>query len=244
MCELLAVSATKKILINPFVKTLQSHSINHPDGWGMAVFDNEKYKLVKECLPAYESKLLDEILSAPIYSRIMIGHIRLATMGKMIDENCHPFFGVDSHGTGWTVAHNGTIFHSDILDKYKQCQKGSTDSERILLHIIERASGLNKDSLDEYSRFKMLDDIVLNIVPQNKLNLLVYDGDLLYIHTNMAHTLYYKKIEGGVVFATTALDEDKDWEPLPMMRLFAYKDGEKVYEGTAHSHEYFLEESK
>lgn len=240
MCELLGVSSAVKIAVNPYLNILMSHSTEHPHGWGIAVFYGNAVSLEKEPKPAFSSDYLHSRLRHSLEAENMIAHIRLATCGGMAYENCHPFVKRDASGRAWTLAHNGTIFQSDILDSYQENQEGSTDSERILCHIIHKSNVLTaqaSESLTPRQRFAMMDQIILELAEHNKLNLLVYDGELLYVHTNMQHTLYFCRKEQTVLFATVPL-EDSDWEPLPMMQLQAYRGGAWLFEGTKHLFEY------
>lgn len=90
---------------------------------------------------------------------------------------------------------------------------------------------------DEADRFRILDRIILDIAEHNKVNLLIFDGETLYVHTNMRGTLYRSEREDAMLFATVPLD-DGVWEPVPMMQLLAYRDGKLVFEGTRHTFEY------
>lgn len=236
MCELFGISSAKKFQVEPFLKVLISHSANHPHGWGMASFFDGSVSLEKEPKTAYLSDYVQARLAHPIYIHNMIAHIRLATQGGMAYENCHPFVKRDNTERAWTLAHNGTIFQSELLDTYRSQQDGSTDSERILCHIIHEMNEAGVTNQEE--RFKILDKIVLDIAEHNKINLMIFDGDTLYIHTNMAHTLYFSQREDTILFATVPLD-DGLWEPVPMMKLFAYRNGKLVASGTQHSFEYF-----
>lgn len=235
MCELFGVSASQKLRVDPFLKVLMSHSMQHPHGWGMATFFGNAVNVEKEPKTAHLSDYVSSRLAHPIYARSLIAHIRLATQGGMRYENCHPFVQREDNGRAWTLAHNGTIFQSEILDVYRSVQEGGTDSERILCHIIHQLNEAGDVSREE--RFRILDSIILSITEHNKVNLLFFDGETLYVHTNMKGTLYRSAREGGMLFATVPLD-DGEWEPVPMMQLLAYRDGELIAEGTKHGFEY------
>ena len=87
-----------------------------------------------------------------------------------------------------TIAHNGTIFEGDILTDYFHRQKGETDSERILLFMLDRLNDLIRQKgrpLDEDERFSVLEEMTKDLSPHNKLNLLIYDGDILYVHISI-----------------------------------------------------------
>lgn len=235
MCELFGVSSERKIQVDPFLKVLMAHGAYHPHGWGMASFFGGGVNIEKEPKTACISDYLQARLSHPIYVRTMIAHIRLATQGTMAYENCHPFVNRDNSGRAWTLAHNGTIFQSPLLDTYRSVQEGSTDSERILCHIIQKMNEAGETNPEQ--RFQILDRIVLDIVEHNKVNLMIFDGETFYVHTNMRATLYRTEREGATVFATVPLDEG-GWEPVPMMQLLAYRDGKLVSTGTQHNFEY------
>ena len=236
MCELFGASANRKVRVDPFLKVLMAHSVDHPHGWGMALFYPGGVNVEKEPKTAWASDYVRTRLAHPILARNIIAHIRLATRGNMVYENCHPFVNRDHTGRAWTLAHNGTIFQSELLDQYRTVQEGATDSERILCHIIHEMNRAGET--DPEQRFQIMDRIVLDIVEHNKVNLMVFDGETLYVHTNMRGTLYRSERDGAVLFATVPLD-DGVWEPVPMMRLFAYRDGKLTAEGTQHACEYF-----
>lgn len=235
MCELFGVSSQRKIQVDPFLKVLMSHSVDHPHGWGMAIFYPGGVNVEKEPKTAWVSDYVQTRLAHPIFARNMIAHIRLATQGSMAYENCHPFVNRDNSGRAWTLAHNGTIFESPLLDTYRPIEEGGTDSERILCHIIHEMNGAGET--DAAGRFRILDQIVLDITEHNKVNLMIYDGETLYVHTNMQGTLYRTERNDATLFATVPLD-DGVWEPVPMMQLLAYRDGKLIFEGTRHTNEY------
>lgn len=235
MCELFGVSSKQKVQVDPYLKVLMSHSVDHPHGWGMAIFYNGAVNVEKEPKTAWVSDYVQTRLSRPIYARNMMAHIRLATQGGMAYENCHPFVGRDATGRAWTLAHNGTIFQSSLLDAYRSVQEGSTDSERILCHLIQEMN--HAGETDWERRFQILDRMVLDIAEHNKVNLMIFDGERFYVHTNMRGTLYRSLRDETALFATVPLD-DGVWEPVPMMQLLAYQDGKQIAEGTQHAFEY------
>ena len=240
MCELFGFSSVNNAPVNDLLKEFFSHSIYHPDGWGMAVFHGNFVNLEKEPLPAHKSVYLRERLRHKFEVRNMIAHIRLATRGTMDYENCHPFIMKDNCGRTWTLAHNGTIFDCPGLDGYFHTQEGHTDSERILCHIValvnQRQTRTGR-ALTAEERFQELDDVVCQISPLNKVNLLIYDSEQFYIHTNYADSLYIKQTEGTAVFSTVPLDKGR-WQPVPFTTLLAYKNGREIFRGTNHGHEY------
>lgn len=242
MCELFGITVTTKVQVNHLLEEFFSHSPRHPHGWGLAVFFGNYVSLEKEPVKAADSNYLKERLKHLIQVDGMIAHIRLATRGELKYDNCHPFVKRDNYGRCWTLAHNGTVFEAKKLEAYARIQEGETDSERILFyfldHINRRQEMLGR-GLEARERFLLLEKLIYELTPENKLNLLFYDGEYLYAHTNYANSLYYKKTEDGTFISTTPL-EDKGWKPMPFAKLMVYKEADIVYQGKLVGSEYFV----
>lgn len=246
MCELFGFSSHKPEKINQELKEFFSHSNQHPHGWGLALLNGNDAAIEKEPLQASKSRYLKERLREPIQVTTALAHIRYATIGNTEWRNCHPYTGLDSSGRRWTLIHNGTIFEYEPMNQYVSTQNGDTDSERILLYILDqlndRASQLGRP-LEAAERFALLDRLVVAMAPENKLNLLIYDGELLYVHTNYANSLYQRITENSLCITTQPLALGK-WEPVPFTTLLAYRVNKLAFTGTNHGIEYFVDEEK
>lgn len=86
-------------------------------------------------------------------------------------------------------------------------------------------------------RLGLLQAILRDMARGNKLNLILYDGELMYVHTNYADSLYVLRRAGAAIFATAPLTEEA-WEPVPFTALCAYKSGRCYFQGDAHGAEY------
>ena len=175
----------------------------------------------------------------------VFAHIRLATVGEIISPNCHPFTEADDNNRSWMLIHNGTIFDYPELDMYRDKENGDTDSERILLYIIDKVNEFERDkgglsTIKE--RFLLLTQIIRDLSINNKLNLMIYDGDLTYIHSNMRDSLYYLKNDEGFLVASSPLTDDEDWLPVELNKLFGLIDGKIIFESEEHENEYILTE--
>ena len=87
----------------------------------------------------------------------------------------------------------GTIFQGPQLEMFKSVQEGQTDSERILYYIIDEVNKKQDElgwPLTPEERFRLLDELVTRLSAGNKLNLLVWDGEYMYVHTNYRGTLH------------------------------------------------------
>lgn len=245
MCELFGVSASVPVPVNELLKEFFSHSTEHPNGWGMAIFHGNSASLEKEPEAAFRSSYLKARLAHPLQTEGMIAHIRKATVGSTDYENCHPFVQRDCFRRCWTLAHNGTMFRCPALNPYQYVQEGCTDSERILCCLIDRLNRAANEAgheLTEEERFWFLDSFVCEMTPGNKMNFLLYDGELLYVHTNYADSLYVSRLANGAMFATTPLGRHR-WTPVVFTTLCAYKAGQLAYTGTNHGNEYIDNEA-
>ena len=240
MCEVFGVSSDREISVTAELKEFFKHGELNPHGWGIASGDdNGSVTLVKESLNSASSEKVSSLLSSGIKCRGMFAHIRRATVGHTEYVNTHPFIGKDANGRQWTLVHNGTIFESDDLLPYADVQEGETDSERLFLYILDQYDGVT----EENERFELMEYIVERLSAGNKLNLLIFDGENLYVHKNEAGTMFRKTCNGCVFFATKPLDNG-DWEEVPINRLLIYRDGKLIYEGTVHEHTYVYDEEQ
>lgn len=240
MCELFGASFDRETCTNDYLKIFYSHSDKHPHGWGLAYTDDQNISIEKEPLQASKSRYLKERLSQPIVSKTVLAHIRYATIGNVEYGNCHPYSKRDNFSRRWTLIHNGTIFDYPPLSKFLKQQKGDTDSERILLYIVEQINNIQDSTgkpLDINERFSLLDRIVSDMSKGNKLNLIIFDGEYMYAHTNYADSLHYLKTENGIIFSTLPLTNE-NWKKLPFTTLQAYKDGKHILSGTNHKNEF------
>ena len=241
MCELFGFSSRQGKSLKPYLREFFRHSVRHPNGWGLATFDDGgEVKVQTETVSAEKSERLPGIIDALPESKVLLAHIRRATVGGVKPENCHPFVRTDAAGRTWTLIHNGTIFSGTELHPYRKQQVGDTDSERILLYLIDKMNQKlagRSDPLNSFERFKVAEQVVYELSYRNKLNLLIYDGSKLYVHVNMRNTLSVRHEAGGALFATTPL-EPQGWEPLPLTSLLVYEAGVLKYRGRDHHNEY------
>lgn len=243
MCQIFGAFSNHKMELNDYLKAFYANSDKHPNGWGLSIMDEHAFSLEKEPKQASKSGYLKNRLSIPVESAAAFAHIRYATVGNVKYQNCHPFTLTDKSGRRWVQNHNGTIFHCPDLERYVKTQTGDTDSERILMYVVDQINKAEANGpLDAEARFHILDDIVCKLSDHNnKLNYLLYDGELLYVHTNFEKSLHILKKDEGIFISTEPLT-DEDWEPLPMNTLLAFRNGELAFTGTNHGHSHIFDE--
>ncbi len=244
MCQLFASISKQKHRLNDVLRSFYANSDRHPHGWGLALVDDENVTLEKEPLRATDSVYLRHRLSSPIEAATAFAHIRYATVGTMDHRNCHPFTLKDKSGRTWLQNHNGTIFSAPALAPYVHRQTGGTDSERILLYVVDEINRAEeKGSLSAAERFALVERLLAGITEGNKVNYMLFDGEIFYVHKNCEHTLFRLRVDDGWLFATEPLDT-RAWEELPMNTLLGYRNAELVFTGTPHGHTYVEDPEK
>ncbi|MBR3645835.1 MAG: class II glutamine amidotransferase [Lachnospiraceae bacterium] len=247
MCELFGITANRKVNINRLLDVFFSHAEAHPNGWGLAFFDEGNVLVEKEPLQASKSYYLKCRLKENIETARFVAHIRRATIGDDSYSNSHPFVATDNSGRIWTLIHNGTIFEAPDLSVYRHYQKGSTDSERILLYLIEQVNRqltVNHNVDNDEQRFILVENILKQLSYENKLNLIIFDGEYMYVHKNAAGTLYIKELPGVAIFSTQPLENNDSWHEVFQNKLLVYKDGSLVYSGKPHEYSYVEDPEK
>ena len=91
MCELFGVTSDRKVCINDCLKIFFSHSIEHHNGWGLALLDNMGVAIEKEPVRAVDSRYLRNRLTGRVETSVCMAHIRKATIGDVSFKNTHPF---------------------------------------------------------------------------------------------------------------------------------------------------------
>jgi glutamine amidotransferase len=120
----------------------QSH--RHPHGWGIGWYRGSEVVVRRGLLPAHADQAFVEA-AQEARSRIVVAHVRDASVGPVAQENTHPFV----HGR-WIFAHNGTVARFQRTARVRQAVEaeidrplraaltGETDSERCFLLFLSR----------------------------------------------------------------------------------------------------------
>ncbi len=119
--------------------SLLNLSKEHCDGWGIAYYQNASPQVIKSTRCAQNDPLFVRTCEN-LDSKVIVAHIRKATVGEKIIENTHPFnFGP------WVFAHNGSIanfvshkkkFLGHIARDLRPLILGATDSELCFYLIL------------------------------------------------------------------------------------------------------------
>lgn len=237
MCELYAINSLRPVRANEHLGAFFQDAVVNPDGWGLAWRTTDGVFLYKEELSALDSTCLRYLLDDPIRSRSIVAHIRNATRGLRTYNNCHPFLRRDTTGRRWVIAHNGTMLDSHLIDGYGAWALGDTDSERVVIYLIDAIDDLaiRKGSpLTFGERFVALARAMQELSMSNKLNLIIDDGEYTYVHTNTVGPTLYVRVSGPTAFFCTRPLDGDGWVALPRNRLIAYRAGRVERMGARH----------
>ncbi len=123
---------------------LRTQSHKHPHGWGIAWYDAGGVRVRRGVMPAHADEAFVEA-AREARSEIVLAHVRDASVGRVAEENTHPFV----HGP-WLFAHNGTVarfrrvarvralLEAEIHPVLRGAITGDTDSERCFFLFLTR----------------------------------------------------------------------------------------------------------
>lgn len=219
MCQLFGFSGKKYEDITDRLEQFYKRSKSNPHGWGLACWEKPDRFIAREPVQASYSRYLRYILNSRVKARLAIGHIRFATHGGWTLDNTHPFTRV-INGREWVLAHNGALDIKNMPKPLLYDPYGETDSERILCLLATVIH--NGGSVEEF------EELIRQLSPLGKMNLLFTEGRFLYIYHNSG-TLYYRSGKGNYL-VTTVPFENYGWLRFPKGRLVIVQNGKEVYQ--------------
>jgi len=225
--------------------SFESQSERNPNGWGVVWLEDSKWHLYKEAMPLYMSFKAKSLIGKAVRGRIVISHVRYASVGSTCLENTHPWT-----YRGWAFAHNGTIRRSKIVEMldgtFRNDLEGETDSEALLHLVVQETLRLG----NPIGGIKAaISRIVNGNVEFSSLNFIASDGlklyALRYATRNLNYyTLYYiSRPQGGlelnslsketrqligcklsrgekaVIVASEIMSDEPYWKPIPNKHL-------------------------
>ncbi|MBD2387305.1 class II glutamine amidotransferase [Cylindrospermum sp. FACHB-282] len=221
---------------------------DHRDGWGIAFFEKKGCRIFIDAKPSVASPVAELVRSYPIHSTHVIAHIRKATQGEVVLENCHPFRR-ELWGRYWVFAHNGNLpnFHPENRGFFQSV--GNTDSEQafcLMLETLRSHFPQGKPPLEEL--YPVLYKITETLASIGVFNYLLSDGEHLFAHCSTklcyivrqapfaaAHlidqdmTVDFRELTSQsdrvAVIATTPLTDNEVWTPIQPGELLVFRDG-------------------
>ncbi len=172
---------------------LRTQSHLHPHGWGIAWYGARGPRVRRGVMPAHADR--DFVAAGKrASSRVVLAHVRDASVGRVALENTHPFV----EGP-WVFAHNGTVARykrsravreallAALSPERRARLRGETDSERcfqLLLTRLDLRGAATHPSLEDV-RVAMAETVALVRAIADRgehrstLNFLASDGRLL-----------------------------------------------------------------
>ncbi|AMM53826.1 class II glutamine amidotransferase [Pyrococcus kukulkanii] len=252
MCELFGVNANKDVDVNFTWRGFIRKSEYNPDGWGIGWYSHfagsRNLSVIKQPIPAYESRIAFAVPALRIRGQIVISHVRLAT-SEISYLNTHPFvrriWSVGQYDE-WIFAHNGVLYEVEELPKrFKPL--GTTDSEAAFCYIMENLEGI--ETIREL--FIKLHGILDELSDYGTLNILMSNGRYLFAYTyypgkgmwmlrrHPPHEGHARLLdedfevsvgdmkahdEYAYLVATRRLTDEK-WEKMEKNKLYIFRDG-------------------
>ena len=246
MCRLFALRSRVPVSVHESLVT-GTHSLEkqsccdtrcerHEDGWGIGFYVNDEVCRVRSVRSAAADPNYAR-LAESIRSEMVLAHVRQASMGPVLEKNCHPF----SHGR-WLFAHNGTLagfprvreqLFQSLPERFQASVEGETDSELafyVLLAGLEDAAGTR----DPHPRalcqvmaqtIGMLADLCPGDANDpSRFNFVLTDGQRL-LASRWGHSLHWLKRQDGAIAIASEPTTPESWSELPDRSLF-WVDGE------------------
>jgi glutamine amidotransferase len=186
MCRILGIVADRKaqfrFCLHEAARSLGELSKEHPDGWGIAVYDEPRgWDIGKQPLSAFSDPRFGEV-AGQAKGDVLVAHVRRRTVGPISIENTHPF-----QSGRWVFAHNGTIEEVQLLrDRASPGRlsevKGTTDSEVFFAYLLSQlddlARGPSRPDID--AALARAVGLVATRSTFGACNFVLSDGDVLY----------------------------------------------------------------
>jgi predicted glutamine amidotransferase len=112
-----AKPVSQRALLVDAPRSLGALSVEHPDGWGLALSDGEAWTLHKSVRAAAACELYERV-AREARASLAIAHVRQKTVGETALENTHPFV----RGR-FVLAHNGTVKATATLSEHSSARE-------------------------------------------------------------------------------------------------------------------------
>ena len=216
MCELFAMSSLYPTTVTFSLNEFSKHGgFNgpHKDGWGVAYYEENDVRILKDEKSAATSPYLECVKSNQYKSKIVFSHIRRATQGKISYPNTQPFQR-ELVGRKHTFIHNGDlkgINYSPEINLGGFFPVGETDSEYAFCYLMKLLSGIWEYNhcpriKQRYTLISCFAKIISNFGPAN---FIYSDGDLLFVHGHIRKQIGRKGFHPPGLFKLRRVRKDQ-----------------------------------
>jgi glutamine amidotransferase len=185
MCRLFAAAASDPVdvsfeLLRSDNSVLRQSEL-HDSGWGSVYYTEHGSEVNRFAQAAHAHESFDELVSGR--ARLIMVHVRRATIGGLKDENTHPF----TRGP-YAYCHNGTILKASELEPFAdRPPAGDTDSERFFNLLM---TGFDPE--DVVGSLRRTVERTCDTCRFSALNLLFCDGRRLYAYRFGVYQMFWK----------------------------------------------------
>ncbi|MEZ4446037.1 MAG: class II glutamine amidotransferase [Polyangiaceae bacterium] len=158
----------------------------HCDGWGVAAYEGYDLRILREPCPAARSAMVAFLHEHPLEARIVLSHIRLATMGARSLAETQPVVR-ELGGRKHVFAHNGHV--PGVFEDARfalGCHRpvGTTDSEHAACALFARLRPLwaGAEAPSKEQRHEVVAGFARELAEHGPANFLYSDGELLFAH--------------------------------------------------------------
>jgi glutamine amidotransferase len=200
MCRLLGSVSHDPVSLRHELLDAQNPLIHksreNDSGWGIAVYhggEGEAPRCTRFPDQAAASDEFDSVANSR--GRILMAHVRKATVGGLTAENTHPFCLGE-----YAFCHNGTLgMPGKLLERDGNGPSGQTDSERFF-HRLLREVDPAPDRVVEGLRRAVT--AAARCAPLSGLNFLFSDGSYLYAYRLGLFELHWLRRDGQILVAS------------------------------------------
>jgi len=191
MCELFTMSSSISVEVSFSLEEFSKHgglSDKHKDGWGIAYYDDNDARIIKEACSASSSTYLEFVKTLKIKSKIIISHIRLATTGEVSIRNTQPF-ARELGGRLHVFTHNGelgNIEHKLDLTQSPYKPIGKTDSEIAFCYLMQNMEKIWKQGSipNLEKRYQVFKHFSHDMSALGIANFIYSDSEYTFVHSH------------------------------------------------------------
>jgi len=252
-CDMMGVSFNKEVDLSDLFSRYRTISEKKdPDGWGVAFYGDASATVFKEPIRAAESALAEFLITnKSLKSKILIAHLRAASIGRPSPRNTHPWTR-ELGGKEYALAHVGgadkRLWQTVKLGRFKPF--GENCAEFLFCHILAKIEEYRIETWNEES-FAQLHQVLAAVNDVQTTSHLLSDGTHLFAYSSKKGSwLSYAKREMaptkagpahettkpepavGVVVARNGhnlADPGEQWTKIEPGQLVVFKDGQLVY---------------
>jgi len=200
----------------------------HRDGWGVVFYKHGKAILYeKKPTDAFKDADFNQLKKEITQKKLglFLAHLRKASVGSRTLRNTQPYLYLD-----FSFVHNGTIFNSEkikLQDRLTKLRKGSTDSEKLFLLIIQNIQSKRRGSSIIGAIKKAVEDVRKEL-NYTAMNMLLTNGKKMWaireinekneevqiLKMEKYYELYIGKSKrgDGVVFSSEKISKSLEWK--------------------------------